>query len=839
MRESTTQNAFSSGEGKLAGPPEPRASRILVPCAVALVYFLTARLGLQFAMPGGHVTPVWPPSGLALAAMLLHGRRVWPGIWLGSFAANLWDFLHAAAPPPLAVSLLTAAGIGAGAAVAAWLGAELLQRYAGTEGPLARARNVCAFMGLGGVVSCLFSATNGVTWLALGGFAPWTGFGQIWLTWWLGDTAGVFLVTPLLLAWGAPPAFRRRRRWWEAAGCFALLLAATYSVFIANTTVLFSGKPFTFVLIPFLVWPALRFGLRGAATAAGLIAGVSVWGTIHGSGPFHLDSLNESLLVLELFLSVVALTALSLAAVVTEQRDAESDRRRVLDELESRVAERTAALDHANAALRASEHRLRTIIETEPECVKIVSPEGRLLEMNAAGLAMLDAARLEELTAQPLIQFIVPEYRPAFVALHQQVIAGGAGTLEFETLGLKGTRRWMETHAVPLREAAGQVTALLGVTRDVTRRKQAEAALRESEDRFRKAFEEGPLGIVMASLTDGRFIRANQAFCTLLGYPEEELLRLTFADVTHPEHRAVDAEAVRQLAAGQIQKHETEKRYLKKNGAEIWAARALTKVRSADGKTFYALAMIQDTTERKQAEAARRTAGERLGMLSRQLIETQEAERRHLARELHDEMGQTLTAAKLHLQALQRFPDPVAQPERLEKAVGLVDRLLEDVRNLSLNLRPPMLDDLGLVASLRWLLDQRARAAGLQVRFEYDAFDKRPESALETACFRVAQEALTNVVRHAQAQNVFVELRREPDGVSLLVRDDGAGFLVAGAQQRAGRGGSLGLLGMEERAALLGGTVRVNSTPGKGTEVRGWFPMGADREEPKGAVAGL
>ena len=195
--------------------------------------------------------------------------------------------------------------------------------------------------------------------------------------------------------------------------------------------------------------------------------------------------------------------------------------------------------------------------------------------------------------------------------------------------------------------------------------------------------------------------------------------RLTFAEVTHPDHRAADEEAVRQLAEGQIQNHETEKRYLKKNGTEIWGARALTKIRSADGKTFYALAMILDITERKQAEEALRAAGERLGMLSRQLIKTQEAERQHLARELHDEIGQTLTAAKLHLQALQRFPDPAAQPERLEKAVGLVDRLLQDVRNLSLNLRPPMLDDLGLVASLRWLFDQRARgrtAGALRVR---------------------------------------------------------------------------------------------------------------------------
>ncbi len=140
--------------------------------------------------------------------------------------------------------------------------------------------------------------------------------------------------------------------------------------------------------------------------------------------------------------------------------------------------------------------------------------------------------------------------------------------------------------------------------RDITERKRAEEALRESEERFRKVFEEGPIGMVMASVTDGRFIRANAAFCQMLGYAEEEIERLTFVDVTHPEHRAADVEAVNRLWQGQVPQYQTEKRYLKKNGESLWAALTASVIRSEDGKPLYSLAMIQDITQRKQAEAA-------------------------------------------------------------------------------------------------------------------------------------------------------------------------------------------------------------------------------------------
>jgi signal transduction histidine kinase len=237
--------------------------------------------------------------------------------------------------------------------------------------------------------------------------------------------------------------------------------------------------------------------------------------------------------------------------------------------------------------------------------------------------------------------------------------------------------------------------------------------------------------------------------------------------------------------------------------------------------------------EKGQAEAERARlfeqvcAGrERLQALSRRLLEAQEAERRRLARELHDELGQALTAVKLNLLGASRVAGAAAQPG-LTESIGIVERALQQVRDLSLGLRPSVLDDLGLVAALRWHLDRQCQRAGLAQEFAADPPDLRLSPELETACFRVAQEALTNVVRHARARRVGVSLSRQVTEVCLVVRDDGAGFDVAAACTRASRGESLGLLGMQERVLLSGGEIEIVSAVGQGTEVRVRWPLAA------------
>lgn len=214
--------------------------------------------------------------------------------------------------------------------------------------------------------------------------------------------------------------------------------------------------------------------------------------------------------------------------------------------------------------------------------------------------------------------------------------------------------------------------------------------------------------------------------------------------------------------------------------------------------------------------------------LSQRLIEAQEAERRRIARELHDDVGQVLTAIKMNLQNIERgAPDsPLAQ--RLNESIGLIDSAMQRVRELALDLRPALLDDLGLIAALRWYVNREAQRAGLTWELVADPVDARLAPEIATACFRIAQEALTNVVRHARARHVQVELRLHASALHLTIRDDGIAFDARAAlSQRPPT--TLGLQGMEERALILGGQIEIDSAAGHGTEVRARFPLTSPR----------
>lgn len=243
------------------------------------------------------------------------------------------------------------------------------------------------------------------------------------------------------------------------------------------------------------------------------------------------------------------------------------------------------------------------------------------------------------------------------------------------------------------------------------------------------------------------------------------------------------------------------------------------------GRIHQLAGVVRDITERTLAGQKSKDYGRRLRVLSRRLVEVQETERRNIARELHDEIGQSLTVAQLNLQGVLQSPGGEALAPRLTESLAAVERVLEQVQDISLNLRPSMLDDLGLEPTLRWYTNRQGALTGLQARFVSEPFEPRLEPFLETECFRVAQEALTNVARHARAGRLSVEVRARGNHLHLHVRDDGIGFDVARVREAAVRGASLGLLSMEERAVLAGGGLDIRSAPGRGTEVHAWFPL--------------
>lgn len=228
---------------------------------------------------------------------------------------------------------------------------------------------------------------------------------------------------------------------------------------------------------------------------------------------------------------------------------------------------------------------------------------------------------------------------------------------------------------------------------------------------------------------------------------------------------------------------------------------------------------------RKHAEEALLSAHKRLQALSQQLMHVQEQERRQLAQDLHDEIGQALTALKMNLQTMERVLDTSGVAIPLSDSVAIIDKLLEHVRNVSLDLRPSLLDDLGLVPAVRWYVARQAERAGITAEVDADQSRVCLSPDMAVAGFRVVQEAVTNVLRHAKATRLHVSLRQSDRELELAVEDDGGGFHVPDALARAAKGHSLGLLGMQERVRALGGKISILSERGRGTKIIARIPL--------------
>jgi diguanylate cyclase (GGDEF)-like protein len=281
---------------------------------LAALYFITAKLGLNLAYVHPNVTPVWVCSGIALAALLLRGNAVWPGILIGAFAANVMT------SGSIVASLAIALGHTAEGLVGAWL----VRRFVGVD-VLERTRDFLKFAFLAGFLSTTISASVGVTSLALTGLADWNDYDSIWTAWWLGDATGLILVTPLLLLWRSKPRFRSGR---SVELVFLITGLTVVGEMVFNVEIV-PGRsyPLEYVCFPFLVWAAFRFGRRGTLVTALALAGTAMWGTLHGRGPFAGVPPNEALLLLQSFLSVCSIMSLALAVEIRQRRRSEKEAR--------------------------------------------------------------------------------------------------------------------------------------------------------------------------------------------------------------------------------------------------------------------------------------------------------------------------------------------------------------------------------------------------------------------------------------------------------------------------------------------------------------------------------
>jgi diguanylate cyclase (GGDEF)-like protein/PAS domain S-box-containing protein len=556
--------SLSEGTGRrLESVARSPYARALV---VGAVYFGAAKAGLGLAGSHQSITAVWPPTGVAIAAVLLLGYRIWPAITAGAFLANITT----------AGPFLTVVGISAGNTLEALVGAYLLLSVAGFDRSLDRVRDVTSLV-LVALVASMVSATIGVASLWAGNLIESGDLWSSWRVWWLGDATGALIVVPAILVLARPRPIPR--------GTAAISEAIALAVILAVITALvFSASwAWPYMVFPVVFWIAIRFRQPGAVVASLVLATIAVWFTARGHGPFAGGSLDSALLSEQAYVATVALTGLVTAIVVTErQRLRDALRRLSRSELSLADAEEAAQLgrwewDVEKNQVRWSDELYR-IYGLEPEQFE-ASFEGYLERVHPQ-----DRNRVAG-----TIRLALEEKKPF--------------SFEERIVRPDGEVRRLLSRGQTIRDGTGNVVRLMGICQDITELRETESAMQEAQARFQHAFDHAPIGMALVDLDDHHFLEVNDAICEITGFSRDQLLAKEVESLIHPADRDERQHLVARLLSGESESYTTEQRLIDASGGQVWVQVSSSLVRARKGEALYRILQVENISPRKQAEA--------------------------------------------------------------------------------------------------------------------------------------------------------------------------------------------------------------------------------------------
>ena len=431
------------------------AGRYCIQVLVTLTTYLVAgKIGLASPFTSNNISPVWPASGVALAALLVFGYRIWPAICAAAFVVN-WP----------AIPHLAAVGLACGNTLAALTGAFLLRRIAKVDFSLSRLRDVLGLIVFAGLASTMVSASIGVATLVATGVHPWSGTASAWLIYWLGDAMGIVLIAPLLLAFPALKASLRTRRVLELGSLLALLGIACVIIFGNQNVLPVKLHVMAFAVFPFVLWAAIRFGVAGCALSTLLIAVVAISETASGSGPFAQNTALMNAILLQAYLGVLSLSGLTLAADITERESLEKERAQLIRE----------------QVLREARLQLAAIVESSPDAILRKDLDGTITHWNQ-GAEQLYGYSAEEVIGKSAAVLMPPEQSDDFPEVMRRV-RQGERMKEYETVRQRkdGSRVEVSLSMSPVFDSNGNVVGAAAIAHDISRRKKAEEALRKAE----------------------------------------------------------------------------------------------------------------------------------------------------------------------------------------------------------------------------------------------------------------------------------------------------------------------------------------------------------------------
>lgn len=765
---------------------------------VFLAFLIAGKLGQAVTnIRSGNIGPVWPAYGVALAAILLYGYRVWLGIFVGAF-------LVAALSP---VPFVAAVGQAAGSTLAAVCGAFLLHRIIRFQLSISRLRDALGLIVFGSFGSAIISATIGVSVLYATHVQAYSGLGPAWLIYWLGDSTGGLLVTPLALTLFSLLKLRSWRKYAEFAALLFFLGLISLLIFHDNLLLEVKVHVLAFAVLPFVIWAAIRFGMSGASLATFIVATVATVETGLGYGPFAQNTAFTNAVLLDIFFAVLSVTGMILAASIAEREHAQRARERL-------VRQRAAM-----------ETRLRfaAIVEASEDAIYVTDISGIVTDWNK-GAEKLYGYTANEIIGQSIF-VLIPLERSSICAQVMKKVQQGNSLGHSETVRRKkdGELVAVSITASPVFTTEGNVVGLSAIERDITERKRQETILRNSEERLRLAAQVGKMFAYEWDAATDLIIRSEES-SNILGI--DQSVRFTREQALgriHPEDRETVVAAMGALTP-ENPVLKVSYRIIRPDDTEIWVERNSIAHFGEEGRILRSVGMVVDITERKRAEAALSSARLRS-------IEAQEQERTRIARELHDDIGQRLALLTIELDQLYADADglPAKARERLEHLARQSAEIASDTQSLSHELHSARLDYLGITAAVKGFCREFSERQHMEIDFKNHDVPASLPRDVSLCIFRVLQEALNNSAKHSGADSFAVRLWGTADEVCLSVSDSGAGFDSEAVKESHG----LGLVSMEERLALVNGTFYIDSHPNLGTTIYARVPLNAAGESLK------
>jgi PAS domain S-box-containing protein len=464
----------------------------------------------------------------------------------------------------------------------------------------------------------------------------------------------------------------------------------------------------------------------------------------------------------------------------------------------------------AEEAMRESDERYRRMVETTTEGISVADSNFFITFVNRQMAEMLGYER-GEMLGRSVLDFVFPEDIEQKRRVFERRRAGVRERYDDRFRHKNGSEVWVQIGSTPIFNGSGEFAGALVMISDITERKRAERALRESEARFRNVFRGAGVGMVIVSL-DGWFLAVNRTFCEYLGYTEEELIRMTVEEVTQPDDWPLFSAKLEEAIATGTSFQRFEKRCRHKSGCTVYTESGALLIKSPDGKPQYFVGEVLNVTERKMAEQSLADANQRL-------IDAQEEERAGIARDLHDDISQRLALLAVGIEQLRQ--GSAESSAELGELLRQTDEISADIQSIAHQLHPSKLEYLGIVSAIKSFCKESEEKQKIDIHFSNENIPATVPREVSICLFRVLQEALRNGIKHSGVRHFRVCLQGTPCGISLRVSDSGVGF---DAEDKKGPLG-LGLISMRERVHLVKGTLSIGTTPGGGTTIDAFVPI--------------